>query len=259
MKLFNPEVILRTAENRADAYQKGSPVPHAVIDNILNPLLLKGIADRFPAAGNPVWYRYDNPLEKKLATNRLADLPEIFTEVFAQLNSSVFLRYLEQLTGIQNLIPDPHLNGGGLHMIEADGMLSIHADYNYHPQTRLDRRLNVLIYLNEDWKDEYQGHFELWNKEMTGAVARYAPLFNRMVVFTVSDTAYHGHPDPLQCPGNLSRKSLAVYYYTNGRPAEEISPPHSTLYQARPGDPMTPEIVELRRKRALGRLTNSLK
>ena len=255
MKLFNPDVILRAAETRAALYQQAEPVPHTAMDNLLNPLLLQKVAKAFPGGAEPVWYRYDNPLEKKLATNKLLELPEIFTDVFGQLNSSVFIRFLERLTGIRNLIPDPHLNGGGLHMIETGGLLSIHADYNYHPDTKLDRRLNVLIYLNEDWQESYNGHFELWDKTMTQPVARYAPLFNRMVVFTVGDTAFHGHPDPLQCPENISRKSLAVYYYTYGRPTDEVTPPHSTLYQARPGDPMTPEIVELRRKRSLGRLT----
>jgi len=96
--------------------------------------------------------------------------------------------------------------------------------------------LNVLLYLNKDWKDEYGGHFQLWNKEMTRCETKVAPLFNRLVVFSTSDYSFHGHPDPLNCPEGMTRKSLAFYYYSNGRPSEEVSNHHDTLFKKRPGE-----------------------
>ncbi len=116
------------------------------------------------------------------------------------------------------------------------GLLKIHADFNKHPVTQLDRRLNVLVYLNKDWEEAYGGHFELWDKNMEKAEVRILPIFNRMAVFSTTSYSYHGHPDPLTCPADRSRKSIALYYYTNGRPAEEIDPKlgsHSTLFRVR--------------------------
>ena len=153
-----------------------------------------------------------------------------------QLNGSVFLQFLEQLTGIDGLIPDPYFGGGGLHQIERGGYLKVHADFNWHPKLRLDRRLNLLLYLNKDWKEAYGGHLELWSRNMTRCVQRILPIFNRCVIFSTTDTSYHGHPDPLRCPPSITRKSLALYYYTNGRPEQEQSAPHDTLFQERPGE-----------------------
>jgi hypothetical protein len=118
-------------------------------------------------------------------------------------------------------------------------MLKIHADFNKHPKTKLDRRLNVLVYLNEDWHEEYGGHFELWDKEMKGVKTKILPLFNRMALFSTTSNSYHGHPNPLTCPPDRTRKSLALYYYTNGRPDSEKfegDQEHNTLFKYRAED-----------------------
>ncbi|NEN95926.1 MAG: 2OG-Fe(II) oxygenase, partial [Moorea sp. SIO3I7] len=132
----------------------------------------------------------------------------------------------------------PHFVGGGLHQIEKGGYLKIHADFNRHTKLRLDRRLNLLIYLNKDWQEDYGGHFEMWDTEMTQSQKKILPVFNRCVIFSTTDFSYHGHPEPLTCPEGRTRKSLALYYYSNGRPAEELSKSgdHSTLFKARPGE-----------------------
>ena len=114
--------------------------------------------------------------------------------------------------------------------------MKVHVDFNKHKKMHLDRRLNLLIYLNKDWQEEYGGHFELWNQEMTGCEKKVLPIFNRCVIFNTSDFSYHGHPNPLDCPEDRTRKSLALYYYSNGRPAEEISEKHTTVFKERPGE-----------------------
>src|SRR5205085_7257435 len=104
---------------------------------------------------------------------------------------------------------------------------------------KLDRRLNVLVYLNEDWDESYGGHFELWDQEMKGCRKKILPLFNRMALFSTTTTSYHGHPNQLTCPPDRTRKSLALYYYTNGRPEEEVvdgAQDHNTLFKYRPED-----------------------
>jgi Rps23 Pro-64 3,4-dihydroxylase Tpa1-like proline 4-hydroxylase len=145
------------------------------------------------------------------------------------------LGFLQELTGIEGLIPDPYFIGGGLHQIMPGGFLEVHADFNRHTKLKLDRRLNVLLYLNHDWKEEYGGHFELWNKDMSAMVHKILPLFNRMAMFSTTSTSFHGNPTPVACPPGGSRKSIAVYYYTNGRPEEERNEGHDTLFQARNG------------------------
>ncbi|HWB62556.1 MAG TPA: 2OG-Fe(II) oxygenase, partial [Chitinophagales bacterium] len=148
--------------------------------------------------------------------------------------------YSTQFIGIKNLVPDPVFEGGGLHQIKPGGYLKVHADFNKHRGTGLDRRLNVLIYLNENWDESYGGHFELWDKEMKNCEVKILPLFNRMAMFNTTDFSYHGHPNPLTCPPDRSRRSIALYYYSNGRPASEVTAGQehriTTAFVARPED-----------------------
>jgi Rps23 Pro-64 3,4-dihydroxylase Tpa1-like proline 4-hydroxylase len=141
------------------------------------------------------------------------------------------LRFLEVLTGIKGIISDPYFTGGGLHQIKRGGKLSVHADFNFHNDLKLDRRINVLVYLNKDWEEAYGGHFELWDRDMSKAQQKILPLFNRCAIFSTTSYSYHGHPTPLACPPDRTRKSIATYYYSNGRPAEEVNESHSTLFQ----------------------------
>ncbi|GBF81427.1 2OG-Fe(II) oxygenase [Aphanothece sacrum] len=217
-----------------EQYVEANPFPHIVIDNFLPEYVLEQILDEFPQPRSIDWQRFDGTGSKKLASTSELQMGE-FTRFFLyQLNSSIFINFLEKLTGIEGIIPDPHFQGGGLHQIERGGFLKMHVDFNRDRIMKVDRRLNLLIYLNKDWQEEYGGHFEMWNKDMTICVKKILPIFNRCVVFSTSDFSYHGHPDPLNCPEGLTRKSLALYYYSNGRPPEEISDSHTTLFKERP-------------------------
>jgi hypothetical protein len=148
------------------------------------------------------------------------------------------------------LIPDPRFDGGGLHQIVRGGKLGIHSDFNKHEAYGLDRRLNLLLYLNKNWREEYGGHLQLWDRNMTKCEAKISPHFNRMMIFGTTDFTYHGHPDALQCPEGMTRKSLALYYFTNGRPAEEVSGDHSTIFRARDPDDLRPTFAQRARKLA---------
>ena len=125
-----------------------------------------------------------------------------------------------------------------MHEIKKGGLLKIHSDFNKHPNLKLDRRLNVLIYLNKNWKEEYGGHLEFWDKEMKCCKTKILPIFNRMVIFSTTDFSNHGHPDPLNCPDLMSRKSIATYYYSDGRPPNEVDKMYSkntTYFKDREG------------------------
>jgi hypothetical protein len=227
------------AASKAEAYASARPYPHVVIDGLFEDWILEKILSEFPSPRAKNWIAHDIPQEIKLQSKVERNIP-LFTRHFLYaLNSGAFLKFLERLTGIDNLIGDPHFEGGGLHQIVCGGKLAIHADFNKHSCFKLDRRLNMLIYLNKSWRDEYGGDFELWDRNMTRMVSKVAPLFNRVVIFTTSKDSYHGHPDPLTCPPDMTRKSLALYYYTNAgvdSRGEQSSGRHSTLFQPRPGE-----------------------
>jgi hypothetical protein len=227
------ELALKYREDYANA----KPFPHIVIDNFFPEEVLENILSEYPKTGDIDWQKFENKSEKKLANKHERYMGDNTRALLYQLNSSTFISFLETLTGIDGIIPDPHFEGGGLHQIERGGYLKVHADFNRHTKMRLDRRLNLLLYLNKDWKEEYGGYLELWDTAMTGCEKKILPIFNRFVLFTTTDFTYHGHPEPLTCPEGWTRKSLALYYYTNGRPASEVTgKEHSTLFQARPGE-----------------------
>lgn len=162
---------------------------------------------------------------------------------------------MQQLTSIEEaLVSDPHFCGGGLHEIKSGGLLKIHADFCRHGETGLDRRINLLIYLNKNWDEEFGGHLQLWDKEMRACAKKILPVFNRVVIFNTTDFTFHGHPDPVTCPPGRSRKSLALYYYSNGRPKHELRPSHwnqSTLFKERPGEDFLRQTTAMRVKSIL--------
>lgn len=233
---FDRERLTALADAKRQAYAAASPYPHTVMDDFLPEEVLEAVLAEFPDPKGADWFAFDSATERKLATKDDTAMGPATKHVLAQLNSAAFIEFLERLTGIEGLIPDPHFVGGGLHQIEPGGHLKVHADFNRHPRTDLERRLNVLIYLNRDWKDEYGGAFELWNEDMSACAEKVMPYWNRCVVFSTTSTSYHGHPEPLACPPGQTRKSMALYYYSKDRPAEERSQAHNTLFQARPGE-----------------------
>jgi Rps23 Pro-64 3,4-dihydroxylase Tpa1-like proline 4-hydroxylase len=237
-ELFNDELrkrLMALAVSSAEKYRSADPFPHIVFDDFLPAGPLKDALCDFPRPGRIDWFEFDNGEEKKLSFDHVHRMPDSIREVLFFLNSPIILEFLETLTGIKGLIADPYFWGGGLHQIERGGHLAIHADFNKYERLNIDRRLNLIIYMNEDWKDEYGGYLELWDRGMTRAVRRVLPVFNRAVVFNTTDFSYHGHPEPLSCPKDRTRKSLATYYFTNGRPLEEQSHDHSTIFRKRPG------------------------
>jgi Rps23 Pro-64 3,4-dihydroxylase Tpa1-like proline 4-hydroxylase len=231
---LDPDYLDNLATKYSQVYIEGKPFPHIIIDDFLPEEILDGILKEFPQANQIKWQQFDDIAQKKLASTSELQMGVCTKNLLYQLNSGTFINFLEKLTSIDGLIPDPHFQGGGLHQIERGGFLKIHADFNRHTKMKLDRRLNLLIYLNKNWKEEYGGHFELWDRDMTKCEQKVLPIFNRCVIFSTSDYSYHGHPEPLNCPEGWTRKSLALYYYSNGRPEEEISNDHTTLFRERP-------------------------
>jgi hypothetical protein len=231
---FDDEHYQRLALEHCEAHQSAEPFPHSVIDDFLPPEVCDALLREFPTPHGHDWELIDKRDHRKLVAQKIAAFGEATRHILQELNGPSALAFLETLTGITGLIPDPYLEGGGLHQIERDGFLKVHADFNVHPRLRLDRRLNLILYLNREWKDEYNGHLELWDRDMKRCVRKVLPVCNRAVVFNTTDWAFHGHPEPLRCPPGWTRKSVALYYYSNGRPAAERSDGHGVLWQERP-------------------------
>jgi hypothetical protein len=220
------------------AYVSARPFPHIVLDGLFADQALDEVLEHFPGPGDLDWGTFDSDQEKKLGLRPGGDAtvaPAIRWFLWS-MSSPPVLQFLETLTGIEGLIPDPYFGGGGLHQIEPGGFLKIHSDFNWHPKLKLDRRLNVLVYLNRAWEEAFGGHLELWEQDMSSCVQRILPVFNRTVIFSTTDTSYHGHPTPLGCPPGRTRKSASFYYYTNGRPEAAGTTPHDTIFRKRHED-----------------------
>lgn len=228
------------ARSLSTRYRVAFPFPHIVFDNFIKEDLLKQVSAEFPDLSklkdNVI--KFENNKEIKFAGKGMQVLSPAALELNAYLQSDLMLNWLNELTQVKNpLISDPYLSGGGYHEIKTGGLLKVHADFNKHPKLDLDRRLNLLIYLNEDWKDEWGGALQLFEQDTNRAIQTVFPRFNTAVLFNTTSYTYHGHPDPLKCPENRSRKSLAYYYFSTGRPHSETSNnEHSTLFKERNGE-----------------------
>jgi hypothetical protein len=215
-------------------------------------------AEEFPKDPEQ-WALYtDQGNTQKLALFEETQMGPISRQLVSQFNGVAMIRFLERLTGIDGLVPDPHLAGGGLHQLEPGGFLKVHADFNRHEKLNLDRRVNVLLYLNEEWRDEWGGYLELWTRDMSRRAHRIAPLAGRVVIFNTTSNSFHGNPEPVASPPDISRRSLAFYYYTNGRPEEERAPVHSTLYQTPGKAPVGPGDTANRWSQTLRRVAREL-
>lgn len=211
---FSAEDMKTRGLDLAEAYRTNDPFPHIVIDDFLPPALLDMCLQEFPSAADPDSQSFDRAQERYKTSYNPDYLSPRARAFFYSMNSRPFLQFVENLTGIEGLLPDPHFTGGGFHETTEGGHLSVHADFNHHARLNVERRLNILIYLNRGWKLEYGGALELWDAQMKACVKRIAPEFNRCVVFSTNAASYHGHPDPVRHPAKAPRRSIALYYYT---------------------------------------------
>ncbi|MEH6569389.1 MAG: 2OG-Fe(II) oxygenase [Halioglobus sp.] len=242
--IIDYDKLMRDAEAMPRRFHDASPFPHIVLDDFLSAEFIETLNANFPdisakkkAGSAHIPVILEDGTEAQLGKEWLSRerlVPLIYRRLYWELNANPFVGILEKITGIEGLIADPHMAGGGVHSTKPGGYLKVHADFNKHPQYTLDRRLNLLIYLNENWLPEYGGDLELWSTDMSECVEKIAPIAGRCVIFKTTSTSFHGHPHPLTCPSDRTRDSIALYYYSNGRPAEEDSEEHETLWQDLP-------------------------
>ena len=227
------DLVSSTFEAEATAYREAHPFPHIALTGLFDKEMLRRLAAEFPNFKHSGGQAVEEIEGGKYANSDWSSFGKETKAFVAACNSGSFMSALTALTGIEGLLPDPHLSGGGLHQTGRGGRLKVHADFNVHPSLPLTRRLNMLVYLNDPWEESWNGSLELWNREMTKAEVVVPPLLGQVVIFTCSDSSFHGLPDPLECPEGTFRRSLAFYYYTADGQAPN---PHGTLFQERPGE-----------------------
>lgn len=207
--------LMEIAAARAADYRRAQPFPHLQLDGLFAEDLLDRAIAELPTVAR--WAQYDTANERKVVCSDAGAFgPTAETLVYA-LNSAPFIRFLERLTGIQGLIPDPHLHAAGYMKVPPGGFLGLHYDFSTQQELRLDRRVNVLLYLNRDWRTEWGGQLELHSNDPLDSerhtVVEIEPLFNRLVIFN-TPRALHGHRRRIACPPERARLCLSWYYYT---------------------------------------------
>jgi hypothetical protein len=202
------------------AYGSYSELPfrHWIIDGLLSDEALKLASQAFPLVpAAPEWVVYDNPLEKKRTLNKLESMPDEIRRVIYELNSKRTAERVSELTDIAGLAPDPMLHGGGMHAMLPGDFLWVHLDHSHNPNG-LERRLSMILFVNEEWHEDWGGSLEFFHPDGRTRLVKIVPKFNRAVLWESADNAFHGVTEPIRCPAETYRKTLAIYYLSNPRP-----------------------------------------
>jgi len=219
------------AQTIAETYQAKEPYPHGCVDDFLPPEILDRVLEdlkELPTAD----HSFDRAQERLKSSYVPERLPSYTRSLFYFFNSRPFIQFVEEMTGIQGLIPDPYFSGAGIHVVANGGHLDIHADFNHLKKINVERRVNILIYLNKDWKDEYGGALEIWDKKVENRISKFTPHFNRMCCFNTGSDTFHGNPEPVNNPNGTPRRSIALYYYT--ATWDGLKRSHTTQFRPRP-------------------------
>ena len=217
MELINP-IDLNALKSRI---AQSAPFPHVCIDNFLEESFANEIYGAFPSfkEARAIGKEFDSVNEKfKIQITNSATFSPPIARLNKLLASPDFVALMSDAFGIPNVVADPDLVGGGIHETNSGGRLDVHVDFNYVEKKHWHRRLNILIYFNKDWQENYGGYLELWDKDVKNRFGYFAPVFNRLCAFATSEISFHG-VTPLTCPTNVVRRSFATYYYTKEAPA----------------------------------------
>lgn len=197
-----------------EKYINAEPFENIIIPNFLNEEYAELIYNKFPSNFEN-WHKYYNPIEIKYANDDINNMNENIKKLFYILSTNELINIFSKISGIENLEYDPYLHGAGLHVQPRNGRLHMHLDYEKHPYINKERRLNLILYLSKDWKEEWNGYTELWNKDMTKCVKKSQVIFNTAIIFKTNDISWHGVPEKIKCPQNIYRKSFAFYYISD--------------------------------------------
>jgi Rps23 Pro-64 3,4-dihydroxylase Tpa1-like proline 4-hydroxylase len=221
-----------------DAFRSAKPFPFVVLEDFLDPDFAREVSASYPtfeeARERGFSFHFVNERRKVQVTD-MSWFPDPVRRLAEAISSETLLDRLSAITGIPNLLADRDLVGGGMHVTGPRGRLDVHVDFNAMPERGLYRRLNILIYLNPEWRDGWGGNLELWDRDVRRCHHSFVPRLNRCVVFETSDASYHG-VSAVRCPPGVERRSFAAYYYTREPPSEWDGSVHGTIFRARPDE-----------------------
>jgi Rps23 Pro-64 3,4-dihydroxylase Tpa1-like proline 4-hydroxylase len=221
-----------------DRFKNATPFPHIVLDDFLEPAFAREVAACYPTFDQAVLqgfaFNFVNE-QRKVQITDTAKFPDPVRRLNEAISSPKFLADLEVITGIKPLLADEKLAGGGMHLTGSGGRLDVHVDFNRIADRQLFRRLNILVYLNPEWKDDWGGQIELWDSNVKVCHLSSLPVMNRCLIFQTSEISYHG-VRPITAPAHVARQSFAAYYYTKEAPEAWNGQTHSTVFRARPDE-----------------------
>jgi Rps23 Pro-64 3,4-dihydroxylase Tpa1-like proline 4-hydroxylase len=245
---------IKDISNLREQFLSGQPFENIVIDNFLEDSYAEKLYQLFPKQFDH-WYHYENPIEVKNAFDNIDELPVELKNYFYYLSSNEIRKKISEITNIPYLQYDEYLHGAGLHSHPRYGRLNIHLDYEKHPYSGKERRINIIYFLTKDWDTSWNGCNELWNSEVTQCIKKTDIKFNRAIIFKTNDISWHGLPEKIMCPENTFRKSLAYYYVSPlNTTKEEKNYRKKANYVKRPGDPYDENLetlYEIRRNRRI--------
>ena len=247
MKLVNDKHVLESLKSF-----KQKPFDYCIIDNFFPVKISKELCHRFPEYSSKIWHTYKNKIEDKKTCNNWNLFDDLTYQVFCYLNSDTFVNLISKRIGIKLYI-DPGLHGGGWHIHSNKGNLNPHLDYSIHPKMDIQRRLNLIVYLEEDYKVSYGGHLGLWEHDKKNNLPGHLkkeifPKFNRAIIFDTSQNSWHGLSRSINLPKNIYRKSIAVYYLC--KPEKKHLNNKRALFAPRKKKKKSKDILELIKMRA---------
>lgn len=250
----NEELLIELSKK----FNSAEPFEHIIISNFLKEEIANEVSNQFPQNLND-YHKYNNPLEIKYAYDNISNMSSNLQNIFYSLCSEKVLGVLRTIVDKKNLEYDPTCHGGGLHLHPNNGRLHMHLDYEKHPVLENKQRyLNIILYLSKDWKEEWGGETELWNEDMSECKVKSHVKFNNALIFKTTEKSWHGLPEPIKCPENVYRKTLAFYYLVplenivklnkNGEIKKGIDDSGyrtKAVFTKRPQDPYDPLIEKL--------------
>ena len=222
----------------ATSFQNAKPFCHLVIDNLLSPEFCRKLANDFPRFESDKAVSELGTEGYKAVHTNLLQLGPAYESLDKLIRSEEFLNLVTRWTGIPDLLYDSEYVGGGTHENLNGQELDPHIDFNYHPTTALHRRLNLILFLNREWEESWGGgldfHRDPWDPE-SDQVISITPVFNRCVLFETNEHSWHGFRQIVlpKDKRHISRRTIAVYFYTRERPIAEVATEHSTVYVPR--------------------------
>lgn len=245
-------ILSRIDSTYRDEYLNTNPFPHIIFDNFFEDRWAQKLSDEIPALDNPIWHQYNNKIENKYACRQWLAFPETTYRTFSYLCSQEFTNKLSELTGIYPLMPDYGLNGGGWHVHTRGGLLNVHKDYSIHPQLKLERALNLIVYLTPEWDISWGGALGFWSEkdnQPDKLIKSVDCIYNRAVLFDTRKNSWHGLPDPIMCPVDKRRTSIAIYYVT--LPSEDSATNTRALFAPTEAQKSDTDVLEFIKKRSI--------